>query len=174
MQSWQWYCLTENALGWFFSWLVILAWAIKCSGLPRGIVFRMLFQPCHPPLCCWVEECVSHFVHLGCKLFQLCSSFYQFFVSAMEDSGSNLRCWVIRSFCLLLLLCWQLHLGEMFIFMGVDLKVRALETGCVLTAEQQRVLAQRLKSYFPLSQQELAPKCLFWRSAHKTHLKNIP
>lgn len=73
---------------------------------------------------------------------------------------------------LLLLLCCQLHLDEMFVFMGLDLKVRALEAGCVLTAEKLEVLAQRLQSSFPLNQQELAPKCFILRSAHKTHLEN--
>jgi len=80
---------------------------------------------------------------------QLTSWFCQFFVCAMEGSGSNLLCLVMHGLCLLLLLCWQLHLGEMFSFMGMDLKFRALKAGCVLTAEQRRVLAQRLKSCFP-------------------------
>lgn len=151
-----------------------LTWGFSLSNKMQQVAFRKLFQPRRPPVRSWVEECVNHLVHLGCNLFQLHSWFYQFFVSAMESSGSNLLCWVIHSFCRLSLLCWQLHLGEMFISMGIDLKVRALEAGCVLTAEQRRVLAQRLKSCFPLNQQQLAPKRLFWRSAYKTHLKNIP
>lgn len=65
-----------------------------------------------------------------------------------------------------------MHLDEMFVFMGLDLKVRALEAGYVLTAEKLEVLAQRLQSSFPLNQQELAPKCFILRSAHKTHLEN--
>lgn len=100
------YCLAENALDWLFSWLAVLVWAMKW----QWVAFRKLFQP---TLSSCTLLCGSVcFVHLGWNLFQLRSWLYLFFVSVIEGSGSDLLCWVIHSFCLLLLLCWQLHLGE--------------------------------------------------------------
>lgn len=54
-----------------------------------------------------------------------------------------------HSFSLLLLLCWQWYLGEMFIFKGIDLKVRALEADCVLTAEGLGTEAEILLPFKP-------------------------
>lgn len=92
----------------------------------------------------WGSRVLNLSIHLDVAYFVYVAGFTRSLLSAVE--GSDLLRWVIGSFCLLSLLCWQLHLGEMFVFLGRDLKVRALEPGCVLTAERRRVLAQLLKS----------------------------
>ena len=147
MQSWWWYYL-------LFCWecierIFFMPWGFSLTNKMQWVAFRKLSQPHCNPGCCWEEECINLLVHCGYNLFQLHIWFFQLFVSVMDSSGLNLLHCVTHSFCLLLLLCWQQYLGEMFICKGIDLKVSTLEADCVLTAEGLGTEAEILLPFKP-------------------------